>query len=138
MKNWIPTIALLALLLSPASGNSAALDPRFAEAERLYSEGSYKQAHDAYQKLAENLGNSEDRRWLEFRMAETLARAEAMSQNADDSTGRTAETALRKFVEDNARVDHIWAEAHEALGDISWFGRNRYNWHQGWPNYEKA
>ena len=107
MKNWIPKIALLALLFLPVAGGAAALDPRFAEAERLYSEGSYKQAHDAYQKLADNLGNSEDRRWLEFRMAETLARAEAMSLNADDSTGRTAETALRKLVEDNARIDRV-------------------------------
>ena len=132
----VALVALLWLQLHPAA---ATLNPRFAEAERLYREGSYKQAQDEYQNLVDDLGSSEDRRWVKFRLAETMARSEAASENADDSAARNAQQDLRKLVEENARVDHIWAQAQEALGDINWFGRReQYMWHQGWPHYEKA
>src|SRR5687768_344530 len=137
MNFWIRS-ALLALVSLPLATAAASLNPRFTEAERLYREGSYQQAHGEYEKLADDLGNPEDRRWVQFRLAETLARAEATTSNADDSTARTAEIALREFIADQQAVDRIWAETHEALGDISWFGRNRYAWHESWPHYEKA
>ncbi|HEX7860242.1 MAG TPA: alpha-2-macroglobulin family protein [Verrucomicrobiae bacterium] len=131
--------AVVAVFLVQVLSPAASLNPRFAEAERLYREGSYKQAHNEYQKLAGDLGNSEDRRWVDFRLVETAARAEAASQNADDSAFRAAEQNLRKFVDDNARIDRVRAEALEALGDIHWFGRNnQYNWHPAWQHYQQA
>ncbi|HVK58943.1 MAG TPA: alpha-2-macroglobulin family protein, partial [Candidatus Kapabacteria bacterium] len=139
MNLSIRILALMAFCWLQLAVSAASLNPRFADAERLYREGSYKQAHDAYQKLVNDLGNSEDRRWVEFRLAETKARSEASSANADDSASRAAEDQLRQFVDANARVDSIWAEAQEALGDIGWFGRRgQYMWHMGWPHYEMA
>lgn len=139
MNYWTRILGLVALVLAQFAATAATINPRFAEAERLYREGPYKQAHDEYQKLIGDLGNSEDRRWVEFRLVETLARSEASSNNADDSSVRNSLAALRKYIENQARVDRIWAEAQEALGDIQWFSRrDNYNWHQGWPNYEKA
>jgi hypothetical protein len=107
-------VALLALVWLQFDPVAATLNPRFAEAERLYREGSYKQAHEEYQKLVDDLGAAEDRRWVEFRLAETLARSEAASENADDSASRNAQQDLQKFIEENACGPHLGAGARSA------------------------
>jgi alpha-2-macroglobulin len=118
--------------------SAADMEARFGEAERLYKEGSYKRAHEEYQRLAETGRTAEEKRWIQFRLAETLARSEGSTRQPDDSVFRAAEAELRKFVEANQPVDRVWAEAHEALADLAWSGRAQRNWGGGWPHYEKA
>src|SRR5688500_9511151 len=128
-------LALGCLHLSSPAADIAA---RFAEPERLYKEGSYKRAHDEYQKLADTAQTPEERRWVQFRLAETLARSEGSTRQPDDSAYRKAEADLRQFIDANEPVERVWAEAHEALGDLGWFGRQQRNWGGGWPHYERA
>jgi alpha-2-macroglobulin len=114
------------------------IEARFAEAERFYKEGSYKRAHEEYQRVGDAGRTPEERRWVQLRLAETVARSEASTRQPDDSVFRTAETELRKFTEANEPVDRVWAEAHEALGDLAWSARQQRNWGGGWPHYEQA
>jgi HPt (histidine-containing phosphotransfer) domain-containing protein len=48
-----------------------------AEAERLYREASYAQAHDLYERAAALKPVPEEARWIQFRLADTLWRAQA-------------------------------------------------------------
>ena len=114
------------------------IDARFREGERFYKEGSYKRAHEEYQRLADGARTPEERRWVQLRLAETSARSEGSTRQPDDSVYRAAETELRKFIEADQPVDRVWAEANETLGDLSWSARQQRNWGGGWPHYEQA
>lgn len=131
-------LVLAAVLVFPLSLGAADIAAQFPEAERFYREGSYQRAFEEYQKAASDAASTEEKRWVQFRLAETRARSEAATRNADDSVARGAEADLRKFTEDQQPVDRVWAEAHEALGDVAWHGRQRLNWGGGWPHYQSA
>jgi hypothetical protein len=109
-----------------------------AEGERLYKEGSYQLAHESFAKVDPASLNAEEKRWREFRLAETQARSQAASQQPDDSASRAAETELRKFIEDGATIDHVWAESQETFGDLQRGGRGRMDLGGAWSFYDKA
>jgi alpha-2-macroglobulin len=108
-----------------------------AEGERFYKEGSYQLAHEAFVKVDPGSLNAEEKRWREFRLAETQARSQVASRQPDDSAMRQAETDLRKFIEEGATVDRVWAETQETFGDLQ-RGNTLMDLGGAWSFYEKA
>jgi hypothetical protein len=110
-------------------------------AEKLYAEGSYAKAHEAYGPAGAMDLDASDRRWVEFRLADTLWRSEAATESADTTQLDAARHQLETMVRDVTRQeehDRIWAEAEESLGDYFWARRNSMNWGEAWPHYQQA
>ena len=142
-------IKLLLLLTAflPLAGHllaaelSADYEEAKATAERLFSEGSYSLAHAAYGKLKIDDLPISERRWVEFRLADTQWRSQGATQTADTTKFDEAKHQLEVLIRDISKVeeqDRVWAEVHESLGDLAWTRRNQQNWGEAWPNYEKA
>ncbi len=112
-----------------------------SEAETSYKEGSFGRAHDAYERASRLSLSEQETRWVEFRLADTLWRAESSTQNGDSIKLEEARLQLEKLVRDRERPndqDQIWAEAEESLGDFWWTRPDTNNWSQAWTHYEKA
>lgn len=112
-----------------------------AQAEKYYADASYSKAHEVYlQARALTPGRSESR-WIEFRLADTLWRAQAATNTADSTKYDLARRQLEALVRDIARVedrDRVWAEVYESLGDFWWMRNDSKNWPQGWQSYQQA
>ena len=111
-----------------------------AAAEKLCAEGSYSLAHDKYSQLDLSGLSGQDKRWVEFRLADTLWRSEAASPDDDDSKAQEAFQSLQELIKDITRKeqkDLVWAETNESIADFYWTRENRGNW---WPaqNFYKA
>ncbi len=122
-----------------------ALPPEYeklkTDAEKLYSERSFALTHEAYQKAASMQLPAEEKRWVEFRLADTQWRAQASTQTADTTKLDQARQQLESMVRDLTREDQrdrIWAEVEESLGDYHWIRRNNNNWGAAWPYYQQA
>ncbi len=138
--------ALLPLILFTFLGLSLpAQQPDFtelkAQAEKLYADGSFSQAHDAYEKAKSLKLAPADKRWVDFRLADTLWRSEAATQSSDTTRLDNARHELEVLVRDRNHVedhDRVWAEVEESLGDYFWARPNSRNWGEGWPHYQNA
>ncbi|HLF83386.1 MAG TPA: alpha-2-macroglobulin, partial [Blastocatellia bacterium] len=112
-----------------------------AEAEKYYADASYSKAREVYVKArALPLGRSESR-WIEFRLADTLWRAQAATNTADSTKYNVARQQLEVLVRDIERAedrDRVWAEVYESLGDFWWMRNDSKNWQQGWQSYHQA
>ncbi|MEW6210143.1 MAG: alpha-2-macroglobulin family protein [Acidobacteriota bacterium] len=112
-----------------------------SEAERYYSEGSYARAHELYLRADTLKLDPSDARWVDFRVADTLWRAQAATQTADSSKFDQARSQLESLVRDVKREedrDLAWVEAMESLGDFWWMRTNSKNWHLGWQYYQAS
>jgi len=110
-------------------------------AERYYDEGSYSLAREHYELAADLDLDDTERRWLEFRLADTSWRAQAGSGTADSTTFDRARQQLEALIAAVSREedrDLIWAEAHESLGDFWWARGDSRNWGPGWAHYQPA
>ena len=139
-----PLVALILLSLfcfaSPRSQQST-YEAMKAEAERLYAEASYSQARELYLKARAVKLQPEEARWVEFRLADTLWRAQAATQTADTTKYETAQRQLESLIRERRRTedhDRVWAEAQESLGDLWWARRGVKDWGQAWPHYQQA
>ena len=96
------------------------------QAEALYFQGSYGRANALYaQAIAMDLSN-DDKRWVNFRIADTLWRSQAGTQTADSSIYDKARAQLEEVIRPTERAedrDVIWAEAQQSLGDFFWTRR---------------
>ena len=113
-----------------------------AEAEKLYAEKSFSQAHELYAQAMEmsNITPNEAR-WVVFRHYDTQWRAAASTESADDTVLQSARTELEKLVRDVNRTeerDRVWAEVQESLGDWWWTQRDNHNWGQALRHYQAA
>ena len=120
---------LAVLVASTALTSLAAQTPEYdrlkADAEKLYADRSYSLATEAYQKAAALELSTADQRWVEFRLADTLWRSQAATEQSDTTKLDDARHRLEVLVRDVTRVedrDLVWAEVHESLGD--WFWRS--------------
>jgi uncharacterized protein YfaS (alpha-2-macroglobulin family) len=137
------TVALLVFAI--CYGSTPAQQPDYtsirAEAEKLFAEGSYSKAHDLYARArARGLAPGESR-WVAFRLADTLWRAQAGSKTPDSTRYDEAQRALEDLVRDDKREqdqDRVWAEVHESLGDFWWARNESRNLSIAWPNYQRA
>ena len=105
-------------------GALGALPPEYdalkEKAEKLVQEKSFALAHDTYAKAAELQLPGSERRWVEFRLADTQWRSQAATQTADTTRLDQAARQLEALVRDVNRVedhDRVWAEVEEPLAD---------------------
>jgi alpha-2-macroglobulin len=111
------------------------------QAEKYYAQGSFSRAHKTYAETnALNL-TPQEKRWVDFRIGDTLWRAEAGSKTSDPSIYEKAQQQLEFLIRDIKRdedKDRVWAEIQESLGDFWWQRRDSKNWNSGWQHYQKA
>lgn len=107
---------LLVLLVRATAADFAAVRQ---QGERLFAEGSYAQARDAYLRADTNSLAAADRRWVAFRLADTLWRAQA-NQLRNEAT-ENAIRALDQIAPQQASPaerDLVWAEVQQSLGEL--------------------
>src|ERR1043165_1796754 len=67
--------------------NAVAQQPDYArlkaEAEAQYAQGSYARANETYSRVDKSKLDASEVRWVEFRLADTLWRAQAATETAD-------------------------------------------------------
>ncbi len=111
------------------------------EAEKLYAQGSYSKAHTLYAQTNALKLDLAERRWVDFRIADTLWRGQAATETADSSAFDRARRQLDFLIRDIQREedrDRVWAEVQESLGDFWWLRAGSKNWGSAWPHYQKA
>ncbi|HEY7182638.1 MAG TPA: alpha-2-macroglobulin, partial [Blastocatellia bacterium] len=141
MKPLVMLILLSLLCFASPQSTQPGYEALRTEAERLYAEASYSQARELYLKARAARLQPEEARWVEFRLADTLWRAQAATQTADSTKYETAQRQLEAIIRERRRTedhDRVWAEAQESLGDFYWARRDSRNWAQAWPHYQQA
>jgi uncharacterized protein YfaS (alpha-2-macroglobulin family) len=113
---------LLALLLSVLSlfPVTSDYDTLKRQAEVAFAEGSYARAHELYVSVKRESLPTDEQRWVRFRVADTMWRAEAADPKRDDSEllpARDELLALLREIGDDH--DKLWAEINESLGDLA-------------------
>jgi uncharacterized protein YfaS (alpha-2-macroglobulin family)/tetratricopeptide (TPR) repeat protein len=124
-----------------ASAASPDFERLKGDAEKQYADGSYALAHETYAKAQVADLPATDRRWVEFRLADTQWRSQAATQTADTTKLDEARHQLEVLIRDITRIeehDRIWAEVHESLADYFWTRRNNNNYGEAWPHYQQA
>jgi len=113
-----------------------------AEAEKFYAEASYAQAHDLYEKAAALKPPATEARWIQFRLADTLWRAQSATETADSTKYDRAREQLEDLTRDRVdgadEHDEVWAEGQQSLGDFWWARRDSHDWGSAWPHYQLA
>src|ERR1051325_269997 len=141
MKTII-SIALLAFIyFLPATAQQPDYARLRSEAERFYDAGSYARANEIYASVNKAGLSPAEVRWVEFRIADTVWRAQAATETADTTKYELAQKQLEDLVRANDKDDErdlVWAEAHESLGDFFWTRRDQMNWGAAWPHYQAA
>ena len=69
-----------------------------AEAERQYAQGSYARANETYARVDKSKLNPADIRWVEFRLADTLWRAETATETSDTTKIESAQKQLDELI----------------------------------------
>ena len=117
--------------LHPASAQPGEYTSLQKQGETYFKQGSYSKAREVYLKAKSLKLAPERQRWVAFRLADTLWRAQAATKTSDSSKFEKARAELEKMVRDIKRVDdqdRIWVEVQESLGDFWWLRRNSKNW----------
>ncbi|MBI5545782.1 MAG: alpha-2-macroglobulin [Deltaproteobacteria bacterium] len=136
----ILAVAILPLLTGAAAMKPADYPKLKDKAERLFAEKSYQKAHEAYQELKGLELPAAEKRWVAFRLADTLWRSQAGASTPDTSKYDLAQRELQQLVQEAQRVedrDRVWAEVQESLGDFYWL-RPDYRSTSGWSFYQQA
>jgi hypothetical protein len=80
----IISIALFGFLyLLPTAAQQADYSKLKSDAEQFYSSGSYARANELYAQVNQATLSPAEARWVEFRLADTLWRAQASTETAD-------------------------------------------------------
>src|SRR5262245_15017912 len=141
MKSLVMLILFSLLSLAAPQSRQSSYGALKTEAERLYAEASYGQAREIYLRARAIKLQPEEARWVEFRLADTLWRAQAATQTADTTRYEAAQQQLEAIIRDRRRPedhDQVWAEAQESLGDLWWTRRYVKDWQKAWPHYQQA
>ncbi|MEA2175944.1 MAG: alpha-2-macroglobulin, partial [Blastocatellia bacterium] len=131
---------IILLICATAHAQQPDYDRLKAEAEKFYNEKSYSRALELYEKAGAMKLAPAEARWVEFRRADALWRAEAATNTADTTKLDKARERLMALVQlkEDAERDRVSAEASESLGDFWWARRDAQNWSEAWTNYQKA
>ncbi len=132
---------LLSYTLAAAATLPAAYEKLKSEAEQHYAKGSFALAYETYHQVAVSELPPEEKRWVEFRLADTQWRSQAASQQTDTTKLEQARQQLEVLVRDVTRVeqqDRVWVEVQESLADFHWTRRNNNNWGAAWPIYQQV
>ena len=76
-------------------------------AEKLFADGSYAKAREAYQAADADSLTPTERRWLDFRLADTLWRAQAASNTRDSTPFDQAQKQLNVLIRDIDRAEAL-------------------------------
>lgn len=125
MRSVSLVLALLTLFLFPTAAQPPQPSDTYPalrqQAEASYAEKSFSRAREIYEKAGRLDLQPAEKRWVEFRLADTLWRMDAANPGADSTRRDEARLALEALIrvagEDH---DRIWAEANESLGDSFW------------------
>jgi alpha-2-macroglobulin len=134
-------LALGGLAFQGAQTSPQSYDQLRTQAEKFFGDQSFSLARELYLKAATLDVMPVEKRWVSFRLADTLWRAQAASQTADSTHFDQAREELERLVREAQPPelrDRIWAEAQQSLGDFWWTRRNSVNWGQAWPHYQQA
>ncbi len=134
------TIGLL-IPFNPGYAQSSEYENLKAQAEKYYDRGSFSRARKLYIETNALRLSSKEKRWVDFRLADTLWRAQAGTKTPDPSNYETARQQLEILIRDIHRVedrDRVWVEIQESLGDFWWQRSNSKNWGAGWRHYQQA
>lgn len=129
MRRILIFLLLASLLLSMAAAqpqSSSVYERLKAGAEREYAEKSFRRAHELYEEASKLDLAAQDRRWVEFRLADTTLRADVASPNDDQADRNAAREALEKLIAAGPD-DELRAEMNEALGDHFMLHRRERN-----------
>jgi uncharacterized protein YfaS (alpha-2-macroglobulin family) len=142
MIKTLISIALFGVFyLLPSVAQQADYSKLKSEAEQFYTAGSYARANEVYSKVDKAALTPGEARWVEFRLADTLWRAQSATETADSTKFEQAQKQLEELIRTNDKDDErdlVWAEAHESLADLFWTRRNQMNWGAAWPHYQAA
>lgn len=137
----IIAIALFAVFLLSTPAQQADYSQLKATAEQFYASGSYARANETYARVSKQGLPPAEVRWVDFRLADTLWRADAATETSDNTKYEQAQKQLEELIRTNDKEDDrdlVWAEAHESLADLFWTRRNSMNWGAAWPHYQQA
>jgi len=144
----VAALALLALLLHVSDFKSQVVSAQQTDysqlktaAEQAYSSGSYARANEIYSRVNKTGLPATESRWVEFRVADTLWRAQAGTETSDNTKFEEAQKQLEELIRTAEKPDDrdlVWAESHESLADLFWTRRNQMNWGTAWPHYQQA
>ena len=144
LKNPLCLIILTAGLLIPLNllnAQPGEYEHLKAQAEKYYNRGSFSRARELYIETNALRLTPKEKRWVDFRLADTLWRAQAGTQTPDSSNYEKARRQLEILIRDIHRVEdkgRIWAEVQESLGDFYWLRSASKNWSAGWNHYQQA
>jgi uncharacterized protein YfaS (alpha-2-macroglobulin family)/tetratricopeptide (TPR) repeat protein len=144
LKNTCWLIFLVVGFLIPLKPNlaySGEYEKLKAQAEKYYHRGSFSRARKLYIETNALRLAAKEKRWVDFRLADTLWRAEAGSKTPDSSNFDSARQQLEILIRDIKRVedrDRVWVETQESLGDFWWLRPASKNWNSGWKHYQQA
>ena len=120
---------LVSFLLSIlAAAPQTSLERMKADAEREYSEKSFRRAHEIYEQMAKLDLPADERRFVELRLADTAWRADAASPDNDPTARNAASAALSELV-NKWPHDRLWADAMS--WPLVWDGDLK-EWIAGW------
>ena len=116
-------VAVFTFAQAPSRTAASSLRQR---AEAAYAEKSYSTAHDLYAQIDASTLSPEEKRWRDFRLADTQWRAEANDPSADTTKIDEARKELERLIREapeRETPDRVWAEANESIADLNALGR---------------
>src|SRR5437016_4746454 len=119
MRSQIVVALVFALTLECLGAPPPEYETLKKEAEKLFSDGSFALAREAYQKAAVMELPAGEKRWVEFRLADAQWRSQAATETADTTKLDQARKQLEMLIRDITRVedhDRVWVEVQESLG----------------------
>ncbi|MDB6124141.1 MAG: Large extracellular alpha-helical protein [Pedosphaera sp.] len=144
-SNPMKTSALVTLIaflgLTSLFGQAADYKELKTSAEKFFTDGSFAKANEVYQQAKGLKLSTNEMRWVDFRLADTLWRSQAATQTSDNTKYERAQHELDALIRDRQREDEhdrVWAEVQESLGDYFWTRRNQNNYGEAWPHYQSA
>src|SRR5262249_42327456 len=141
MKPLVMLILLSLLCFASPQSQQPTYEVLKTEAERLYAEASYSQARELYLKARAVKLQPQEARWVEFRLADTLWRAQAAPQTAAAPKYEAGQQQLPSLIPQRRRAeehDPGLGRAQEWLGDLCWARRGVKDWGQAWQHYQQA
>jgi hypothetical protein len=91
-----------------------------AEAEAQYAQVIPTLAHEIYAKVDKSKLTASEVRWVEFRLADTSWRAQALDKPPTLQSSKQRRKQLEELIrviDKDVDRDLVWAEAHESFGD---------------------
>ncbi|MFY8215237.1 MAG: hypothetical protein ACOVMP_01390, partial [Chthoniobacterales bacterium] len=129
--HFLPLVLMVVCCATaPVRASDEAVATLRATAAKLYSERAYKQAHEAWKKLAASRIAEADRPKVEFFLADSLWRSQPDADQVEEAR------RLLLTIADSHEESSLGAEAWESIAD-SWLANDR-DWPRAWDAYQRA